>query len=197
MAKLRSHLCRNVDAGCLAEQLWDAHQCFQVSDVFGSIRSDSRTYHSDGTIEAHGKDFNGEIGVGDLDFEYSGELSDEAEDIEDAVASITEGVHALKKLGVFEMYRLDLQVLNPSTAVADANWCIESLRQLDSEMLELEGNDDKCRWYAISNLNREEVERQARQYANENPGHLVVMRVTFDLEGFRQKTKEEQEEENG
>lgn len=146
MAKLRSHLCRNVDAGCLAEQLWDAHQCFQVSDVFGSLRPESQTYHSDGTIESHGEDFNGEIGVGDLDFEYSGELADEAEDIEDAVASITEGVHALKKLGVFELYRLDLQFFDPEIIEADANWCIESLRQLDSEMLKLEDVDSENYW---------------------------------------------------
>lgn len=142
MLKLRSHLGATVDARDLAERLWDAHQCFQVSDVFGSLRPESQTYHSDGTIEVHGKDFNGEIGVGDLDFEYSGELADEAEDIEDAVASMAEGVQTLRELGVFELYRLDLQFFDPAITEADANWCIESLRQLDSEMLKLEDRDD-------------------------------------------------------
>ena len=142
MAKIRSHLGGGVDARDLAERLWDAHQCFQVSDVFGSSKPDSQTYHSDGTIEVHGKDFNGEIGLGDLDFDYSGELADEAEDIEEAVESITEGVQSLKELDVFDLYRLDLPFLNPAIIVADANWCIESLRQLDSEMLKLEDRDD-------------------------------------------------------
>ena len=142
MAKIRSHLSRNVDARDLAERLWDAHQCFQVSDVFGSSKPDSQTYHSDGSIEVHGKDFNGEIGLDDLDFDYSGELDEEAEDIEEAVASITEGVQSLKELGVFELYRLDLQFFDLAITEADANWCIESLRQLDSEMLKLEDRDD-------------------------------------------------------
>ncbi len=146
MAKIRSHLGGTVDAGDLAERLWDAHQCFQVSDVFGSLKPESQTYHSDGTIESHGKDFNGEIGVGDLDFEYSGELANEAEDIEDAVESITEGVQALEELDVFNLYRLDLPFLNPAIIIADANWCIESLLQLDSEMLKLEDVDSKDYW---------------------------------------------------
>lgn len=55
---------------------------------------------------------------------------------------MTEGVQSLKELDVFDLYRLDLPFLNPAIIVADANWCIESLRQLDSEMLKLEDRDD-------------------------------------------------------
>lgn len=97
--------------------------------------------------------------MGDLDFEYSGELADEAEDIEDAVASITEGVQSLKELDVFDLYRLDLPILDPGIVIADANWCIESLRQLDSEMLKLEDIDNENYWEEEGNPNKSAKEK--------------------------------------